>query len=234
MALVDYWKKRDFSKTPEPQGDAPEHRRKTGALRFVVQRHDARRLHYDFRLEIGGVLKSWAVPRGPSLDPRERRLAIETEDHPLEYIDFEGKIPEGQYGAGTVEIWDRGTWTPEGSPEKAYENGVLKFTLHGRRLRGGWVLIRMAAKGREKNWLLIKERDAEPRPDSGAAVVRNDRTSVVGARRPASEAPRRRMPAASQASARSSPDTAATPRMVSSMTKAEDVDDHDPLRRRVM
>jgi bifunctional non-homologous end joining protein LigD len=186
MALVDYWKKRDFSKTPEPQGEAPEHRRKPGPLRFVVQRHDARRLHYDFRLEIGGVLKSWAVPRGPSLDPRERRLAIETEDHPLEYIDFEGKIPEGQYGAGTVEIWDRGTWTPEGSPEKAYENGVLKFTLHGRRLRGGWVLIRMAAKGREKNWLLIKERDAEARP---TAALRSSETiepasSALGGRHP--------------------------------------------------
>ena len=142
-ALATYRQKRDFSKTAEPSGQ-----KKVAAsnrLRFVIQKHDARRLHYDLRLELGGVFKSWAVTRGPSDDPADKRLAVEVEDHPLDYGDFEGTIPAGEYGGGTVQLWDRGYWTPEGSksPEQALRSGDLKFTLDGERLHGSWVLVRM-------------------------------------------------------------------------------------------
>src|SRR5437016_4320223 len=141
--LSTYRAKRDFSRTEEPSGKAavPE----AGQLRFVVQRHDATRLHYDFRLELDGVFKSWAVTKGASLDPHDKRLAVEVEDHPLDYGDFEGTIPEGAYGGGTVQLWDRGYWEPEGraSPAEALARGELKFTLAGERLAGGWVLVRM-------------------------------------------------------------------------------------------
>src|SRR5882672_1837538 len=140
-SLSRYQSKRDFNKTAEPSGDTivvPSGRR-----RFVIQKHAASRLHYDFRLELDGVFKSWAVTRGPSLDPKEKRLAVEVEDHPLAYGDFEGTIPKGQYGGGTVQIWDRGYWTPEGdrSPDEALAAGDLKFTLDGERLSGSWVQI---------------------------------------------------------------------------------------------
>ena len=140
MALERYRKKRDFSKTPEPRGK----RRKRGSkLSFVIQKHDASRLHYDFRLELDGVLKSWAVPKGPSLDPTQRRLAVQVEDHPIEYADFEGIIPHGEYGGGTVLVWDRGTWTPEEDPERGLASGALKFSLDGEKLSGSWALVRI-------------------------------------------------------------------------------------------
>ena len=160
--LSTYRRKRDFEKTAEPSGEiavAPSKRR-----RFVIQKHDATRLHYDLRLEFDGVFKSWAVTRGPSLDPNDKRLAVEVEDHPLDYGDFEGTIPEGQYGGGTVQLWDRGYWEPEGAmtPEEALAKGDLKFTLDGERLHGSWVLVRMRHDrngGKRTNWLLIKHRD---------------------------------------------------------------------------
>ncbi|MCG2630528.1 DNA ligase D [Bradyrhizobium sp. WYCCWR 13023] len=156
--LSTYRKKRDFEKTPEPSGKAavaPSKQR-----RFVIQKHDATRLHYDLRLEFDGVFKSWAVTKGPSLNPQDKRLAVEVEDHPLDYGDFEGTIPEGQYGGGTVMLWDRGTWESD-DPEAGFKKGDLKFTLHGDKLHGSWVLVRMRNRSGEKrtNWLLIKHRD---------------------------------------------------------------------------
>ena len=181
--LSTYVSKRDFAKTSEPSGEkqvAPANRR-----RFVIQKHDARRLHYDLRLELDGVFKSWAVAKGPSLDPHQKRLAVEVEDHPLDYGDFEGTIPEGEYGGGTVQLWDRGYWEPEGdsSPEKALADGDLKFTLHGARLHGSWVLVRMKhdrTHGKRTNWLLIKHRDAEAREDDGDALLVEDRSVASG------------------------------------------------------
>jgi bifunctional non-homologous end joining protein LigD len=182
-ALATYRKKRDFSKTAEPSGEravAP-----SGRLRFVVQKHAARRLHYDLRLELDGVFKSWAVTRGPSDDPADKRLAVEVEDHPLDYGDFEGTIPAGEYGGGTVQLWDRGYWIPEGSksPEEALRAGDLKFTLEGKRLHGSWVLVRMRndrTGGKRTNWLLIKHRDASARSDGGAALLADDRSVASG------------------------------------------------------
>jgi len=152
--LAEYNRKRRFGVTPEPAGKMGPARKK--ALEFVIQKHRASRLHYDFRLEHGGVMLSWAVPKGPSLDPSNKRFAMQTEDHPIEYNQFEGVIPEGEYGGGTVMIWDRGTWEPEVEDvARALEKGDLKFTLHGKKLRGSWVLVRM----RPRQWLLIKHRD---------------------------------------------------------------------------
>lgn len=137
--LEPYNEKRDFARTSEPPGEiAPG-----DGHRFIVQKHEATRLHYDFRLELGGVLLSWAVTRGPSLDPAEKRLAVRTEDHPTSYAEFEGTIPEGNYGAGTVMLWDRGTWDPDGDPHEGLRTGKLRFYLHGERMRGAWMLIRM-------------------------------------------------------------------------------------------
>ena len=166
--LSTYRKKRDFTKTPEPRGAVMK---RAGALRYAIQKHDASRLHFDFRLELDGVYKSWAVPKGPSLDPADKRLAMQVEDHPLEYGTFEGTIPKGEYGGGTVQLWDQGYWYPE-DPETASRdlaNGKLKFRLDGKRLKGGWTLVRMHGERNKdgKAWLLIKERDEYARPGGG-------------------------------------------------------------------
>ncbi|MGE5270799.1 MAG: DNA ligase D [Thiohalocapsa sp.] len=187
MALEEYQRKRDFGKTPEPAGSLqPPKRPATAPLSFVVQKHAATRLHYDFRLELNGVLLSWAIPKGPSLDPHEKRLAVHTEDHPLEYGGFEGVIPKGQYGGGTVLLWDRGTWTPlERDAAAAYKKGALKFRLDGEKLHGNWALVRMGKKAqneRHENWLLIKERDDEAVPDSDSALVDEHPLSVTTGR----------------------------------------------------
>src|SRR6478735_6100138 len=146
MGFVEYKRKRDFKKTAEPAGGAKARGRKTRANRFIIQKHDASRLHYDFRLELDGVLRSWAVAKGPSLVKGEKRLAVQVEDHPLGYGDFEGTIPEGQYGGGTVLLWDRGTWEPEGDPHEGIEKGRLSFRLDGEKLQGTWHLVRMARR----------------------------------------------------------------------------------------
>jgi bifunctional non-homologous end joining protein LigD len=182
-ALATYRKKRDFSKTAEPSGE--KRVSASGRLRFVVQKHDARRLHYDLRLELDGVFKSWAVTRGPSNDPADKRLAVEVEDHPLDYGDFEGTIPAGAYGGGTVQLWDRGYWMPEGpkTPEEALRSGDLKFTLEGERLHGSWVLVRMKTDrtgGKRTNWLLIKHRDQSASSDGGADLLAQDRSVASG------------------------------------------------------
>jgi len=181
--LATYRSKRDFSRTAEPSGAhavAPSSR-----LRFVIQKHAARRLHYDLRLELDGVFKSWAVTRGPSLDPADKRLAVEVEDHPLDYGDFEGTIPQGEYGGGTVQLWDRGYWKPEGSRSAADQlaAGQLKFSLDGDRLGGSWVLVRIRndrTGGKRTNWLLIKHRDESARPGAGEAVLAEDRSVASG------------------------------------------------------
>lgn len=183
--LSTYRAKRDFKKTGEPGGEAqvkPSNRR-----RFVIQKHDATRLHYDLRLELDGVFKSWAVTKGPSLDPHDKRLAVEVEDHPLDYGDFEGTIPKGQYGGGTVMLWDRGYWEPEGnrSPEEALAKGDFKFTLDGKRLHGSFVLVRMRHDrdgGKRTNWLLIKHHDDFSVDENGAAVLEENDTSVASSR----------------------------------------------------
>ena len=156
--LQKYWTKRNFGITAEPKGTVG---RSGAALTFVIQKHAARSLHYDFRLELDGTLKSWAVPKGPSLDPADKRMAVHVEDHPLDYATFEGVIPAGQYGAGTVIVWDRGTWVPTDDPGEGYRQGKLKFELHGEKLQGRWTLVRMRGRGKERQepWLLIKERD---------------------------------------------------------------------------
>jgi bifunctional non-homologous end joining protein LigD len=179
--LARYQAKRDFSKTAEPSGQAkvaPSMR-----LRFVVQKHAARRLHYDLRLELDGVFKSWAVTKGPSLDPHVRRLAVEVEDHPLDYGDFEGTIPQGQYGGGTVMLWDRGYWAPEGdeTPQTQLRKGDLKFVVAGEKMQGGWVLVRMRRDGEKRvNWLLIKHHDGTENDKDGDALLRLDRSVASG------------------------------------------------------
>ncbi|WP_296596201.1 DNA ligase D [Phenylobacterium sp.] len=180
--LARYRAMRDFSRTAEPDsaaGTTPSKR-----LRFVIQKHAATRLHYDFRLELDGVFLSWAVTRGPSLDPADRRLAVQTEDHPLDYGDFEGTIPKGEYGGGTVMLWDRGYWEPEGDPRAMLSKGDLKFNLDGERLKGSWVLVRMKRREREKrdNWLLIKHHDGWSVEEDGGALVNEETTSVASGR----------------------------------------------------
>jgi bifunctional non-homologous end joining protein LigD len=180
--LSTYRAKRDFTKTEEPSGArqvTPSDR-----LRFVIQKHAATRLHYDLRLELDGVFKSWAVTRGPSLDPHDKRLAVEVEDHPLDYGDFEGTIPKGQYGGGTVQLWDRGFWAPEPGvePHQALKKGDLKFVMEGERMHGGWVLARMKRRPGEKrdNWLLIKHKDEAAKPGDEDALLADDRSVASG------------------------------------------------------
>ncbi|HEY0646697.1 DNA ligase D [Phenylobacterium sp.] len=180
--LARYRSMRDFAKTAEPAG--AEKTQKSNRLRFVVQKHAATRLHYDFRLELDGVFLSWAVTRGPSLDPADRRLAVQTEDHPLDYGDFEGTIPKGEYGGGTVMLWDRGYWEPEDDPRAGLKKGDLKFTLDGERLKGSWVLVRMKRREGEKrdNWLLIKHHDGWSVEEAGGELVEEETTSVASGR----------------------------------------------------
>ncbi len=223
--LDTYQRKRRFDATPEPSG-APKRaargtrgtgtgktaattagakRRGNGhALSYVIQEHDARRLHYDFRLELDGTLKSWAIPKGPSLDPSVKRLAVHVEDHPIEYGSFEGEIPEGNYGAGTVLVWDRGVWEPAGSEKEALESyraGKLKFRLEGAKLHGGWTLVRsgMRGSGDKEQWLLIKERDEEARRTDEYDVLAERPGSVLSPRGAAEPALRARHAATAQA-----------------------------------
>ena len=180
--LAEYNSKRDFSRTAEPAGKVPKARGRS--LHFVIQKHAASHLHYDFRLELDGVMKSWAVPKGPSLDPTVRRLAMEVEDHPISYNTFEGTIPQGEYGGGTVMLWDRGTYEADDgggaeSLREGYEKGELRFVMHGKRLRGGFVLARLKRPGRPQ-WLLIKRRDAHAAADRD--ITAEEVTSVVSKR----------------------------------------------------
>ena len=176
MALREYVRKRDFTKTPEPRGKVA----RTKGNSFVIQKHAATRLHYDFRIEMEGVMRSWAVPKGPSLDPAEKRLAVHVEDHPLEYSGFEGTIPKGEYGGGTVIVWDQGTWEPEGDPVAGYRKGKLTFRLSGRKLSGTWTLFRLGSRAGDeegKNWMLVKRRDD---------VAATGRASEITVKRPES------------------------------------------------
>lgn len=177
--LSRYRTKRDFTVTAEPEG----RRDRAGKiLSFVVQKHAARRLHYDLRLELDGVLISWAVTRGPSLVPGMRRLAVEVGDHPLSYATFEGVIPEGQYGAGTVIVWDRGAWVPEGDPHESLDQGRLTFDLAGERLRGRWHLVRTKPRGKVPQWLLMKGRDVEARAPGARDILGEHIASVLSGR----------------------------------------------------
>lgn len=183
-ALTEYRRKRDFTRTREPAGG------KAAAgtrLAYVIQKHAASRLHFDLRLELDGVMKSWAVPKGPSLDPTVKRLAMQVEDHPIEYNKFEGTIPEGEYGGGTVMLWDRGTYTapggdpdPEATLRRGYDKGDFKFELHGKRLHGSWVLVRIRRDEERRQWLLIKHRDEFA--EEGADIVAEEQTSVATGR----------------------------------------------------
>ncbi|MFC3127752.1 DNA ligase D [Pseudoroseomonas globiformis] len=182
--LDTYRRRRDFSRTNEPSGQRSRVSRGK-QLRFVVQKHDASRLHFDFRLELDGALKSWAVTRGPSLDPGDKRLAVQVEDHPLDYASFEGTIPKGEYGGGTVMLWDRGHWhSDDADPGAALAAGKLKFHLRGERMTGGWTLVRMRSRKGEKQpqWLLIKEKDEAARPGEGTALIDAEQSSIVSGR----------------------------------------------------
>ncbi|EPM48204.1 DNA ligase D [Pseudomonas syringae] len=177
----EYTRKRNFDVTSEPAESKRKGKARSGALSFVIQKHDARNLHYDFRLELDGTLKSWAVPKGPSLDPKQKRLAVHVEDHPLDYAAFEGSIPKGQYGGGDVIVWDRGIWQPHGDPRKTYADGKLKFTLIGEKLSGEWALVRTRLKGSgsKEQWLLIKEKDDIARPAAEYDITEAQPQSVI-------------------------------------------------------
>ena len=207
-SLKSYRAKRDFSRTPEPaQGGT----RSDKSLRFVIQKHDARNLHYDFRLELQGALKSWAVPKGPSLDPAVKRMGVRVEDHPISYAGFEGSIPARQYGAGDVIVWDRGLWTPHGDPAKSLKAGKLKFELHGEKLKGGWTLVRMHGRGDESHepWLLIKEHDEHARPEKDYDVLQALPNSVLSGRPLPRDAAKKPGKASGKAAAKKAAQTAA-------------------------
>jgi len=180
--LGRYQRMRDFTRTAEPRGRV----RKAPGRSFVVQKHDATALHYDFRLELDGVLKSWAVPKGPSLSPRDKRLAMQVEDHPVGYRDFEGTIAEGGYGAGPVIVWDRGRWQPLGDPHEGLRKGALKFELQGEKLRGQFALVRLPPRGASRGrpaWLLIKHGDEHAREGEHAQITERAPQSVLSGRR---------------------------------------------------
>src|SRR5277367_1732939 len=179
MALEEYKRKRDFTRTSEPPPRLAKTRKQE--LSYLIQKHDATRLHYDFRLELDGVLLSWAVTKGPSLNPADKRLAVRTEDHPLSYGSFEGTIPKGQYGGGAVMLWDTGSWEPVGDAHAGLKKGHLRFVLHGSRLKGRWNLIRMRGEEKE-NWLLIKEDDQEASLDANGAFLERLSFSVKSGR----------------------------------------------------
>ncbi|MGE8391622.1 DNA ligase D [Pseudomonas sp. BIGb0427] len=180
--LQEYARKRNFDATPEPAGHQRSGKKTAHALQYCIQKHDASHLHYDFRLELDGTLKSWAIPKGPSLDPKVRRLAVHVEDHPLDYASFEGTIPEGHYGAGDVIVWDRGVWIPEEDPHKAYAKGKLRFRLQGEKLSGIWNLFRTHLAGKKEQWLLIKSDDAQARPQADYDILEAEPDSVVSER----------------------------------------------------
>lgn len=186
--LATYRAMRDFARTAEPRGADDD---AAGGDRYVIQKHAARRLHYDLRLELDGVLLSWAVPKGPSLDPRRRRLAMRTEDHPLAYAGFEGVIPAGQYGGGAVVVWDRGRWTPRDEPREALARGRLSFELHGEKLRGRWHLVRTRGDGKAEAWMFFKGKDEHAdagrdltaeRPESVLTGLTVEQVAAAGAR----------------------------------------------------
>ncbi|KPM62659.1 ATP-dependent DNA ligase [Pseudomonas putida] len=179
--LQEYQRKRDFNATPEPAGKRARPR-SAHALQYCIQKHDASHLHYDFRLELDGTLKSWAIPKGPSLDPKVRRLAVHVEDHPLDYANFEGRIPEGHYGAGDVIVWDRGVWEPEGDPREAYAKGKLRFRLQGEKLSGVWNLFRTHLAGKKEQWMLVKSHDGQARSETDYSIVEALPDSVLSER----------------------------------------------------
>jgi bifunctional non-homologous end joining protein LigD len=188
MGLSEYNRKRNFAVTSEPSGEAPAPPRAEGVRQFVIQKHAATRLHYDFRLELDGVLKSWSVPKGPSLDTKVKRLAMHVEDHPLAYATFEGIIPKGEYGGGTVLLWDHGTWEPIEDPHQGYAAGNLKFILKGEKLHGGFALVKIRDRGARggrddgRSWLLIKERDAQVVPETTSEITEARPESVTTGR----------------------------------------------------
>nr|MBA3611863.1 ATP-dependent DNA ligase [Nitrospirales bacterium] len=179
--LEKYNEKRDFRLTAEPRGKAGKRANKD--LRFVIQLHEATRTHYDFRLEWHGGMKSWAVTKGPSYDPADKRLAVRTEDHPMDYNEFEGVIPDKQYGAGPVMIWDEGTWMPEDDPDKMEKKGRITFTMEGTRMKGTWHLVRMKTAEKRENWLLIKGTDEFVlNKTKNAGFLKRETTSLISGR----------------------------------------------------
>src|SRR6187551_279763 len=179
--ISEYTRKRNFDITSEPSEEQQRSKQSKHALRFVIQKHDASHLHYDFRLEMNGTLKSWAIPKGPSLDPQDKRLAVHVEDHPISYAKFEGSIPKGQYGGGDVIVWDEGIWQPHDEVNAAYKAGKLKFTLIGEKLGGDWALVktRLRGSGDKEQWLLIKEKDDIARASDEYDIVQMRPESVI-------------------------------------------------------